>query len=282
MGLIGYYLAVENERDYSGNIINPNLYIKRCYSGNLKTNTDIMDISNTIGMYETSNNGPYNYIATKSTNINVPSDISLNKGDIFNYTDTEINKTFKIKLINDEKSGDIITRKLKYNKNVNNNFFKDPSFNDPMFYIKANNSNIDDISASMFYEYINYLNDNCKDLIYKDVYYRIEAIRFFEGDDLSSNDYTFNNQNKIIKKELLLDSLINVYENINLSEEINNNIPIGLFKFTSKLTKEENINNIWEYCYNNLKIELKKYLYDNINNNEIFRYFDISSTIIDM
>ena len=241
-----------------------------------------MDISNTIGMYETSNNGPYNYIATKSTNINVPSDISLNKGDIFNYTDTEINKTFKIKLINDEKSGDIITRKLKYNKNVNNNFFKDPSFNDPMFYIKANNSNIDDISASMFYEYINYLNDNCKDLIYKDVYYRIEAIRFFEGDDLSSNDYTFNNQNKIIKKELLLDSLINVYENINLSEEINNNIPIGLFKFTSKLTKEENINNIWEYCYNNLKIELKKYLYDNINNNEIFRYFDISSTIIDM
>ena len=280
MGLIGYYLAVENERDYSGNIINPNFYIK--YSGNLKTNTDIMDISNIIGMYETSNNGPYNYIATKSTNINVPSDISLNKGDIFNYTDTEINKTFKIKLNNDEKSGDIITRKLKYNKNVNNNFFKDPSFNDPMFYIKANNSNIDDISSNMLYEYINYLNDNCKDLIYKDVYYRIEAIRFFEGDDLSSNDYTFNNQNKIIKKELLLDSLINVYENIDLSEEINNNKNIGLFKFTSKLTKEENINNIWEYCYNNLKIELKKYLYDNINNNEIFRYFDISSTIIDM
>jgi len=280
MGLIGYYLAVEDERDTSGNIINPNFYIK--YSGNLKTNTDIMDISNTIGMYETSNNGPYNYIATKSTNINVPSDISLNKGDIFNYTDTEINKTFKIKLINDEKSGDIITRKLKYNKNVNNNFFKDPSFNDPMFYINANNSNIDDISSNMLYEYINYLNDNCKDLIYKDVYYRIEAIRFFEGDDLSSNDYTFNNQNKIIKKELLLDSLINVYENIDLSEEINNNKNIGLFKFTSKLTKEENINNIWEYCYNNLKIELKKYLYDNINNNEIFRYFDISSTIIDM
>ena len=282
MGLIGYYLAVENERDYSGNIINPNLYIKRCYSGNLKTKRDIIDISNTIGMYETSNNGPYNYIASKSTNINVPSDVSLNKGDIFNYTDTEINKTFKIKLINDEKSGDIITRKLKYNKNVNNNFFKDPSFNDPMFYINANNSNIDDISSNMLDEYINYLNDNCKDLIYKDVYYRIEAIRFFEGEDLSSNDYTFNNQNKIIKKELILDSLINIYENIDLSEEINNNKNIGLFKFTSKLTKEENINNIWEYCYNNLKIELKKYLYDNINKNEIFRYFDISSTIIDM
>ena len=64
--------------------------------------------------------------------------------DNANYTDTEINKTFKIKLINNEKSGDIITRKLKYNKNVNNNFFKDPSFNDPMFYINANNSNIDD------------------------------------------------------------------------------------------------------------------------------------------
>ena len=61
MGLIGWYLAVEDERDNSGNIINPNFYIK--YSGNLKTKTDIIDISNTIGMYETSNNGPYNYIA---------------------------------------------------------------------------------------------------------------------------------------------------------------------------------------------------------------------------
>ena len=56
------------------------------------------------------------------------------------------------------------------------------------------------------------------------------------------------------------------------------------FKIPQKIksTLEENINNIWEYCYNNLKIELKKYLYDNINKNEIFRYFDISSTIIDM
>ena len=231
MGLVGYYLAFGfDNQDYSGNIYYyyakmnihyPNFKLITNYSGNLKTKTDIMDISNIIGMYETSNNGPYNYIATKSTNINVPSDVSLNKGDIFNYTDTEINKTFKIKLINNEKSGDNITRKLKYNKNVNKNFFKDPSFNDPMFYINANNSNIDDISSNMLYEYINYLEENCRNLIYKDVYYRIGQIRFYQGNDLSSNNHYFNSPNKIIKKKLILDCIVEIYENNDLVDEIN-------------------------------------------------------------
>ena len=75
MGLIGCYLAFDNEKYYQkynsyGNIIYPNIEINGG-SYNPTTLTDIIDISNNIGMYETSNNGPYDYIATKSTNINV-------------------------------------------------------------------------------------------------------------------------------------------------------------------------------------------------------------------
>jgi len=292
MGLIGCYLAFGfDNQDHSGNIYYyypkmnihyPIFKLITNYSDNMKTKRDIIDISNTIGMYETSNNGPYNYIATKSTNINVPSDISLNKGDIFNYTDTEINKTFKIKLINNEKSGDNITRKLKYNKNVNKNFFKDPSFNDPFFYISANNSNINDLSSNMLSYYIYYLNNTCKDLIYKEVYYRISQIRFYEGNDLSSNNQYFNSPNKIIKKKLILDCIVEIYENNNLVDEINNNKLINILRFYTQVNKEDNINCLWKHCYDNLKILLKNYIDYNINNNEIFRYFDISSNIIDM
>ena len=54
IGLTRQYLAVEDERDNSANIIDPNFNIK--YSGNVKTKTNIKNISNIIGMYETYNN----------------------------------------------------------------------------------------------------------------------------------------------------------------------------------------------------------------------------------
>ena len=136
------------------------------------------------------------------------------------------------------------------------------------------NSNINIVGA-----YIDY---HCHGLIFKNAYYRIRSINFTENNDLSLNHEYFNLQNKLLKKTVMIEVLVDIYENIDIIREINESRYIGSCIFRKEINKEDNISNLWEYCYDNLKILLKKYIEDSINNFKLFEYSDVSSNIIDM
>lgn len=80
----------------------------------------------------------------------------------------------------------------------------------------------------------------------------------------------------------MIEVWVDIYENIDIVREIKENRYIGTCNFRKEINKEDNISNLWEYCYDNLKILLKKYLNDCVNNFKLFEYLDISSNMINM
>lgn len=316
MGLKGYYLALDyqsvsndfyfyfnnydiSENNYSDLEINGSKYNKSA-------------IKEPFYFYDSSADVVALYYK-KYSNIKVPSDISLENGDTFIYTDIETNNNFTIKLEDNEKSGGNIIRKLNYNVlkktpdnsssyvNIHNVIYdssfdcrlNDNSFNytyfsefthqNDMYSFESYNDNYGDVYDNSIIKiegtYIDYY---CHGLIFKNAYYRIKSINFTENNDLSLNNVYFNLQNKLLKKKVMIEVWVDIYENIDIIKEIDENRYIGTCIFRKEINKEENITNLWEYCYDNLKILLKKYIDNCINNFKLFEYSDVSSNIIDM
>tara|TARA_B110000483_G_scaffold240497_1_gene321232 strand:- start:5247 stop:6200 length:954 start_codon:yes stop_codon:yes gene_type:complete len=316
MGLIGDFLAYY---DTSMNIDNSSNYYSatefKCSHSWWQSNDiyysrneqDFTDILQSINSYEQLSDISYTITTYENVNINIPSDICNNTFDINN----SYNKIFNIELDNSELSNNDISRVLIYKYPLLEYYDNSYSYNENKFYINKNNEFSDvsyldislsnnsivystdctdmsthvlDVSSSNYYgpiqylyEYYTYLLNNCKNLYYKNAYFRIDNIRFFDGNDISGNA----NVNKIYKKSIILQCLISVYENKNLVDEVINYKRIGCFTYRKEIYKEDVIENIWNYCYNNIKIELENYNKNIIDNNELFKNIDISSTIID-
>lgn len=199
-------------------------------------------------------------------NNNTLSDITID------YMMTDISTTYFVvdsNIYSDNKS-------IDYSFNINN--LSDYSLNilDPAI------SHIDPnyVNLEQSIQYIDMLNSHYKNVIYKNCYYRIEGIRFFEGNDLSFSDNNYNNSDKTIKKKLILDSLIYVYENKNLITEIKDKKHICFYKFRTEIRKED-LNNIWGFCYSEFKKYITKHMDYVINKNEVFKFFDVSSSFVD-
>ena len=77
-----------------------------------------------------------------------------------------------------------------------------------------------------------------------------------------------------------MDSLIYVYENKNLITEIKDKKHICFYKFRTEIRKED-LNNIWGYCYSEFKKYITKQMDYVINKNEVFKFFDVSSSFVD-
>lgn len=320
MGLIGCYLALDYQsldNDFKFNLINYD--ISGIGYSNLEINGTKYNWSNIkqpFYFYLGDDNGvAVSY--KKYSNIKIPSDISLENGDTFIYTDDETNNNFKIKLEDYEKSGGNIIRKLNYNKitkistnssdyiNIHNVIYDasfdcnlhDNSYNYIIIYsnfidknemysfesCKDNYSDVYDNSYLNIFDISNnYYNYDCRGLIFKNAYYRIKSINFNESNDLSTNNIYFNLPDKLLKKKIIIEVWVDIYENLDIIREINENRYIGTCNFYKEINKEDNITNIWEYCYDNLKTLLNKYIDDCINNFKLFEYADVSSNIINM
>jgi len=204
-------------------------------------------------------------------NNNTLSDIRID------YMMTDISTTYFVvdsNIYSDNKPID--NKPFDYSFNINN--LSDYSLNilDPAI------SHIDPkyVNLEQSILHIDMLNSQYKNVIYKNCYYRIEGIRFFEGNDLSFSDNNYNNSDKTIKKKLILDSLIYVYENKNLITEIKDKKHICFYKFRTEIRKED-LNNIWGYCYSEFKKYITKQMDYVINKNEVFKFFDVSSSFVD-
>ena len=316
MGLKGYYLALDYQsvsNDFNFNLnnydISENNYSDLEINGSKYNKSAIKE---PFYFYDSSADVVALYYK-KYSNIKVPSDISLENGDTFIYTDIETNNNFTIKLEDNEKSGGNIIRKLNYNvlkKTPDNsssyvnihNVIYDSSFdcklNDNLFnytYFSEFIHKNDMYSLESYYDNYSDVYDNsnikiegvyidyyCHGLIFKNAYYRIKSINFTENNDLSLNNVYFNLQNKLLKKKVMIEVWVDIYENIDIIKEIDENRYIGTCNFRKEINKEDNITNLWEYCYDNLKILLKKYIDNCINNFKLFEYSDVSSNIIDM
>tara|TARA_B000000477_G_scaffold118112_1_gene117346 strand:- start:395 stop:1345 length:951 start_codon:yes stop_codon:yes gene_type:complete len=316
MGLKGYYLALDYQSVSNDFYFNFNNYdISENNYSDLEINGSKYNksaIKEPFYFYDSSADVVALYYK-KYSNIKVPSDISLENGDTFIYTDIETNNNFTIKLEDNEKSGGNIIRKLNYNvlkKTPDNsssyvnihNVICDSSFdcklNDNSFnytYFSEFIHQNDMYSLESYYDNYGDVYDNsnikiegayidyyCHGLIFKNAYYRIKSINFTENNDLSLNNVYFNLQNKLLKKKVMIEVWVDIYENIDIIKEIDENRYIGTCNFRKEINKEENITNLWEYCYDNLKILLKKYIDNCINNFKLFEYSDVSSNIIDM
>ena len=109
MGLIGYYLAldyqsVSNDFNLNHYDISENNYSDFYDLEMTGSNYNKSDIKQPFYFYDSS----ADVVAVsykKYSNIKVPSDISLENGDTFTYTDNETNNNFTIKLEDNEKSG---------------------------------------------------------------------------------------------------------------------------------------------------------------------------------
>lgn len=316
MGLIGYYLALNYQTKNNDYRFDLNHYdISNINYSDLEINGEKYNKSNVRRPF-------YLYLGDeegitvsykKISNIKIPYDISLENGDTFTYTDIETNKNFKIKLENNEKSGENIIRKLKYNKikkladisrgyiNIHNVMYdasfdcklNDNSYNYSYYSELINKKHLyrfdnydDDYGTVYDNSYISvndvYNNYYCYGLVFKNAYYRIKTINFNENSDLSINNVYYDIENKLLKKKVLIEVWVDIYENIDIVREIKENRYIGTCNFRKEINKEDNISNLWEYCYDNLKILLKKYLNDCVNNFKLFEYLDISSNMINM
>tara|TARA_Y100000996_G_C22503037_1_gene635218 strand:- start:138 stop:1196 length:1059 start_codon:yes stop_codon:yes gene_type:complete len=218
-----------------------------------------------------SNTQQNDYNSFYINNNNTLSDIRID------YMMTDISTTYFVVDSNIYSDNKTIDNKLiDYSFNINN--LSDYSLNilDPA------TSHIDPkyVNLEHSIQYIDMINSHYKNVIYKNCYYRIEGIRFFEGNDLSFSDNNYDNSDKNIKKKLILDSLIYVYENKNLITEIKDKKHICFYKFRTEIRKED-LNNIWGFCYSEFKKYITNHMDYVINKNEVFKFFDVSSSFVD-
>ena len=175
-----------------------------------------------------------------------------------------------------------------------------------------------DISTNNIEQFI-YLSDN--NILYKDAYYRINRIHFFEERDLNNNSIEPNinydiscnmvnfydnsyipvelKQNMYVGNSLDVSSCIfgvkyllqievdvfNKFYDNDINNLLNihiNGYRLGSIHFYKKIDKKEQFGFLWNNNYSEIKDLIKDELDYLINEHELFRYLDISSTLTDV
>lgn len=146
-------------------------------------------------------------------------------------------------------------------------------------------------------EMIEYLSQN--KILFTDAYYRIDNIHLFEEESINSNsitsdigydtsfnlvDISSNVVGDVYGVKDLIEITVNVYDKYyNFSQDKTRKIDRdykGSLYFYKKLDKSS-VNNLWQECYNYIKPLIVKSLDNIINQNEVLKSLDLSSTLID-